>query len=306
MTKANIAHSVRQRLLNISNHKAVDYNIILIWYALERLLYRLSRSKHSGHFVLKGAMLFTVWSGRTFRPTKDIDFLGYGDSSPEYLKEVFTDILQVDGDWDDGLVFVTDSLNIQPIREEQEYGGQRISVNALLGTARIRLQIDVGFGDAVTPLPEKVQFPTMLEMPAPEILTYNKETVIAEKFHAINILGLTSSRMKDYYDLWILARQYDFDGSLLMQAVKATFERRKTPLPHELPLGMTEEFYKDEIILSRWNSFIKKTELVIVEKRLDTVINSLQVFFSDIIMAFARHKDFTYIWDKKEWKKQSE
>jgi len=299
------AHSVRQRLLNISKQKAVDYNLTLIWYSLERLLYRLSRSKYSDRFILKGAMLFTVWSGRTFRPTKDIDFLGYGESSPEYLKNVFTDILQVEGDWDDGLVFVTDSLHVQPIREEQEYGGQRITVNALLGTARIRLQIDVGFGDAVTPLPEKIQFPTMLEMPAPEILIYNRETVIAEKFHAINVLGLTSSRMKDYYDLWILSKQYEFDGKLLAQAIKATFERRKTPLSGELPLGLTEEFYKDEIILTRWNSFIKNTELAIVEKKLDTVIYNLQVFFGDIIIALAKHKDFTDMWDKNEWKKQA-
>ncbi|MBI9018845.1 MAG: nucleotidyl transferase AbiEii/AbiGii toxin family protein [Phycisphaerae bacterium] len=298
------AHSVRQRLLNISNQKGVDYNLTLIWYALERLLYRLSRSTHSERFILKGAMLFTVWSGRTFRPTKDIDFLGYGDSSPEYLKNVFTDILQVEGNWDDGLKFVTDSLNVQPIREDQEYGGQRITVNALLGTARIRLQIDVGFGDAVTPLPEKIQFPTILKMPAPKILTYNRETVIAEKFHAINVLGLTSSRMKDYYDLWILAKQYEFNGNLLAQAIKATFERRKTQLPEELPLGLTEEFYKDEIILTRWNSFIKNTELAIVEKKLDIVIYNLQVFFGDIIIALAEQKDFAGMWDKNEWKGQ--
>ncbi|MEW6536700.1 MAG: nucleotidyl transferase AbiEii/AbiGii toxin family protein [Candidatus Auribacterota bacterium] len=297
------AHSVRQRLLNISKQKAVDYNLTLIWYALERLLYRLSRSKHSDRFILKGAMLFTVWSGRTFRPTKDIDFLGYGESSPEYLKNVFTDILQVEGDWDDGLVFVTDNLNVQPIREEQEYGGQRITVNALLGTARIRLQIDVGFGDTVTPLPERIQFPTMLEMPAPEILIYSRETVIAEKFHAINVLGLTSSRMKDYYDLWILSKQCEFDGKLLAQAIKATFERRKTPLPEELPLGLTEEFYQDEIILTRWNSFIKNTELAIVEKKLDSVIYNLQVFFGAIITALAAQKDFTDMWDKNEWTK---
>ncbi len=300
------AHSVRQRLLNISNERAVDYNLTLIWYGLERLLYRLSRSKHSERFILKGAMLFTVWSGRTFRPTKDIDFLGYGDSSPEYLKNVFTDILQVEDDWDDGLVFVTDSLNVQPIREEQEYGGQRITVNALLGTARIRLQIDVGFGDAVTPLPEKIHFPTMLEMPSPEILIYNRETVIAEKFHAINVLGLTSSRMKDYYDLWILSKQYEFDGELLSQAIWATFERRKTPLPQELPLGLTEEFYKDEIILARWNSFVRKTELAIVEEKLEVVINHLQVFFGDIIRALAEYEGFTDIWNKNEWMRRSE
>jgi predicted nucleotidyltransferase component of viral defense system len=301
MTSGKV-HSVRQRLLNISKQKEVDYNLTLIWYVLERLLYRLSQSEYSERFILKGAMLFTVWSGRTFRPTKDIDFLGYGDPSPEYLKNVFTDILQAKDGWDDGLVFQTDSVIVQPIREEQEYGGQRITLNALLGTARIRLQIDVGFGDVITPLPEKIQFPTMLEMPAPEILIYNRETVIAEKFHAINVLGLTSSRMKDYYDLWILSKQYEFDGNLLAQAIKATFERRKTALPEELPLGLTEEFYNDEIILTRWNSFVKNTELAIVENKLDTVIYDLQVFFNNVIKALAEQKEFTGIWEKNEWK----
>ena len=302
MTKPSEAQSIRQRLLNISNKRAVDYNLILIWYTLERLLYKLSLSKHSNSFILKGSMLFTVWSGRTFRPTKDIDFLGYGKPSPEYLKKVFTEIIQTDDGLEDGIIFLSDSLNIQPIREEQEYGGQRILLNALLGNARIRLQIDIGFGDAITPLPEKILFPTMLEMPSPEILTYNRETVIAEKFHAISVLGLTSSRMKDYYDLWILSKQYQFRKKLLTQALKATFERRKTQLPKELPLGLTEEFYNDAIILTRWNSFIKKTELTIVEEKLETVIKDLQKFFNDLIQSIDKHNYIEKIWDKTRWK----
>lgn len=301
MTKTNIIHSIRQRLLNISNKREIDYNIILIWYALERLLYRLSKSRYSDRYILKGAMLFSLWSGKTFRPTKDIDFLGYGESSSEHLKAVFTDIIQIKDEQEDGLVFLSQSLDVKPIREEQEYGGQRITLMALLGTARIRLQIDVGFGDAVTPSPQKVHYPTLLEMAAPEILSYNRETVIAEKFHAINVLGLTSSRMKDYYDLWILSKQYEFDGDLLVLAIRTTFERRKTPIPSELPLGLTQEFYTDNGILTRWNSFANKTELTIVEKSLKEVIQSLQVFFSDILKAISEGRDFKCIWDKTQW-----
>ena len=303
MTKANIIHSIRQKLLNISSKREIDYNIILIWYALERLLYRLSKSRYSDRYILKGAMLFSLWSGKTFRPTKDMDFLGYGESSSEYLKGVFTEIIQMKDEQDDGLIFLSESLDVKPIREEQEYGGQRITVLALLGTARIRLQIDVGFGDAITPSPQKVQYPTLLEMSAPEILTYNRETVIAEKFHAINVLGLTSSRMKDYYDVWILSKQFEFDGNLLAHAIQKTFERRKTPIPSELPLGLTQEFYSDNIILTRWNSFVNKIELTVVEKSLEAVIQSLQVFFSDIIKAISGGRDFKYTWDKTQWNK---
>ncbi|AQQ10227.1 hypothetical protein L21SP3_02055 [Sedimentisphaera cyanobacteriorum] len=247
-------------------------------------------------------MLFTVWSGRSFRPTKDIDFLGFGKSSAQDLKNLFTEIIQINDDLNDGLVFLSESLSVQPIREEQEYGGQRITLNALLGNARIRLQIDIGFGDAITPVPEKIQFPTLLEMPAPEILIYNRETVIAEKFHAINVLGLASSRMKDYYDLWILSKQYEFDGNLLAKAIQTTFERRKTSLPEKMPLGLTDEFYKDEIILTRWNAFVRKTELGIVEKRLEAVVERLQLFFDDVIRALATSENFDKKWDKNQWK----
>ena len=215
--------------------------------------------------------------------------------SSEHLKAVFNEVIQIDGNSEDGLVFLSDSLNVQQIRDGQEYRGQRITLNALLGTARIRLQIDVGFGDAITPLPEKIQFPTMLKMPAPEILIYNKETVITEKFHAINVLDLTNSRMEDYYDLWILAGEYEFDGNLLSLAIETTFERRKTPLPERLPLGLREEFYNDEMVLTRWNSFVRKTELVIVEEKLEAVIQNLQAFFSDIIKTLANNKHFDKI-----------
>jgi predicted nucleotidyltransferase component of viral defense system len=305
MTQAGKIQSIRQKLLNISNERKIDYNIILIWYTVERLLYRLGRSNYSDRYILKGAMLFSVWSEILFRPTKDIDFLGFGESSPEYLKAVFAEIIQMKSDHEDGLVFVSESLDIVPIREEQEYGGQRITLSALLGTARIRLQIDVGFGDAVTPGPQKVQYPTLLEMPAPNILTYSKETVIAEKFHAITVLGLTTSRMKDYYDLWILSRQFEFEGNVLAKAIRMTFERRKTSVPEQLPPGLTNEFYHDDVILTRWKSFAGRTELAFVETNLEAVILHLQEFFAVMIEALSHDEIFDQLWDKSRWKELS-
>lgn len=303
MSDANRVRSIRQKLLNLSIQRKLDYNLVLIWYSAERLLYRLSRSKYSDRYILKGAMLFAVWSRQTFRPTKDVDLLGYGDFSQAYLKSVFSEIIQTECE-EDGLVFLSESLDVRPIREEQEYGGQRISLLALLGNARIRLQIDVGFGDAITPTPQKIQYPTFLEMPEPTILAYSKETVIAEKLHALTVLGLTTSRMKDIYDLWVLSRQYEFDGNLLAQAIRATFERRKTSVPARLPLALTEEFYRDRVILARWNAFIGKTELNYVEKNLESVVRHLGIFFGELLASCSDNEVFDRVWDHTQWKKR--
>lgn len=303
MNQANRVQSIRQKLLNLSTQRGLDYNLVLIWYAVERLLYRLSRSKYSDRYILKGAMLFAVWSRQTFRPTKDVDLLGYGDSSQAYLKSVFSEIIQTECE-KDGLVFRSDSLEVRPIREEQEYGGQRISLLALLGNARIRLQIDVGFGDAITPAPQKIQYPTFLEMPGPEILVYSKETVIAEKLHALTVLGLTTSRMKDIYDLWVLSKQYEFDGNLLAQAIRATFERRETSVSAQLPLALTEEFYRDRVILARWDAFIRKTELNFVEKNLESVVRHLGIFFGELLASCSGNEGFDRMWDQAQWKRE--
>lgn len=244
MNKSNIEHSVRQKLLNVSISKDVDYNIVLIWYGLERFLYRLSKSRYSDQFILKGAMLFAVWAKQPLRPTKDLDLMAYGDASAGYLTKVFTEICQTKVD-DDGIVFDTNGMEINEIREEQEYDGQRVKLLAKLGNAKIRLQIDIGFGDAVTPAPAKIQYPVLLESSVPSIKAYPKETVVAEKLHTMVIRGIANSRMKDFYDLWIISKQFDFDGSLLTEAITATFERRKTPLPDGLPIAFTEDFSSD-------------------------------------------------------------
>lgn len=257
MNKSNIEHSVRQKLLNVSISKDVDYNIVLIWYGLERFLYRLSKSKYSDQFILKGAMLFAVWAKQPLRPTKDLDLMAYGDASANYLTKVITEICQTNVD-DDGIAFDTDSMEINEIREDQEYDGQRVKLLAKLGNAKIRLQIDIGFGDVVTPAPTQIEYPVLLESSAVSIKAYSKETVVAEKFHAMVILGIANSRMKDFYDLWIMSKQFDFDGSLLTEAIAATFKRRTTPLPDDLPLALTEDFSSDTTISQRWKAFANK------------------------------------------------
>jgi hypothetical protein len=232
---SNIVASVRQRLLNIIRETGEDPNLVWTRYATERLLYRLSVSEHASQFILKGALLFLVWTGQSYRPTVDVDLLGKGDDSSERLTSLFRDVCNLDVA-PDGLVFDAKIVNAAPIREEQEYNGQRIKLTAYLGKARIPMQVDVGFGDVVTPKAKKVAYPTLLDFPAPKITACPRETVIAEKFQAMVMLGIANSRMKDFYDVYVLARDFSFDGAVLRRAVVATFDRRKTGIP-DFPSG---------------------------------------------------------------------
>lgn len=257
---SNVAASVRQRLLNIIHETGEDSNIVWTRYATERLLYRLSISEYAGDFILKGAMLFRVWTGQSYRPTVDMDFLGQGEDSGERLERVFCNVCSIDVE-PDGLIYDISTVEVVPIREEQEYQGQRITLTAFLGKARIPVQVDVGFGDVVTPRARKISYPTLLNYPAPNIRVYPRETVVAEKFQAMVILGIANSRMKDFYDLYILARDFDFNGSTLVQAIKATFMRRKTEIPIKPPLALTDEFGRDEMKSVQWKAFVRKSGL---------------------------------------------
>jgi len=256
----DITASVRQRLLNIINETGDDANVIWTRYATERLLYRLSVSEHSNNFILKGAMLFMVWTGQSYRPTMDMDLLGYGDDSIERLTEIFRAVCTVTVE-PDGLVFDPDTLSVESIREEQEYNGQRVTLTAFLGKARIPIQVDIGFGDVVTPGATVVGYPTLLDFPTPHIRAYPRETVIAEKLQAMVVLGIANSRMKDFYDLYMLARDFTYDGATLMQSIKATFDRRKTQIPQEISLALTDEFGQDEVKSVQWNAFARKSGL---------------------------------------------
>jgi predicted nucleotidyltransferase component of viral defense system len=232
---------VKARLLHIAKANGEDLQHVLIRYANERLMYRVGQSAYSDDFVLNGATLLTAWTGVQYRATKDLDFLGTCSSDANRMAEVFRQIclVTVEGD---GLVFDPYAVETEQVREDERYEGVRIHLRVLLGQADLRLQVDIGFGDAVTPTPELRELPTLLQMNAPTLRCYPVETVIAEKFEAMVDLGIGNSRMKDFYDIWYLARHFDFDGESVRQSIVRTFERRGTPLPVSLPLALTEEF----------------------------------------------------------------
>ncbi|MBU4174904.1 MAG: nucleotidyl transferase AbiEii/AbiGii toxin family protein [Actinobacteria bacterium] len=274
---ANVAASVRRRLLNIIRETGDDANLVWTCYANERLLYRLSVSEYAGDFVLKGAMLFMAWTGQSHRPTVDMDFLGYGEDSSERLTEVFRNVCAV-GVEPDGLEFRADSVKATPIREEHEYHGQRVTLTAFLGKARITIQVDIGFGDVLTPRARKINYPTLLDFPAPRIRACPRETVVAEKLQAMVILGIANSRMKDFYDLYVLARDFEFNGATLTRAIKATFTRRGTGIPSETPLALTEEFGQDDMKSVQWKAFIRKSGLEQGVPELLDVLSHLREF----------------------------
>lgn len=253
----DVAASVRARLLRLARERGEDFQLVLTRYANERLLFRLAASRHAPAFILKGAALFTLWTGSTHRTTRDLDLLGFGEPTDRHVREVFVEVLSLNVA-DDGVAFDLDTLVVAPIREDKEHGGIRLVVVARIKEARLRLQVDVGFGDAVTPEPEPMDFPPLLDFPAPRIRAYRRETVVAEKVEAIVQLGMANSRMKDFYDLVVLARDYEFEGITLSRAIRATFERRKTPLPEGLPTGLTPEFYDDSTKRMQWTGFIRK------------------------------------------------
>jgi predicted nucleotidyltransferase component of viral defense system len=242
----NIAASVHAKLLNVARERSLQFNLILPRYGVERLLYRLSRSPYSERFVLKGAMLFALWSSIPHRSTKDLDLLGYGDTTLEALAQVFK-ALCITSVEDDGLVFDPSSVDAHEIKSHNEYVGARITLMAQLGAARIPLQIDIGTGDAVIPPAQEVTYPTLLEQPAPRVKAYRMESVIAEKMHAMAQHGMQNTRMKDYYDLYYLQQNFDFLYAPCREAIVATFTRRRDSVPRHLPLGLTSTFSQDPI-----------------------------------------------------------
>ena len=257
---SNMAASVRARLLGIAKTQESDFNQVLVRFALERILYRLSQSEHARRFLLKGALLFTLWYDMPHRATRDADLLGFGASDLESVAQVFREIAAISVN--DGIVFDPASVAAEEIRKEAGYGGVRVTIAGELAKARCKTQIDVGFGDAVTPGPVDSVYPVLLnDLPAPRLRVYPTYTVVAEKLHAIALLGMTNSRVKDYFDLSVLLERETLDVDLLVQAIKATFERRGMAVPTELPVGLTDEFAHDMSRQALWQSFVKKNEL---------------------------------------------
>lgn len=291
----NISASVRQRLINLSKARGEDPNLILIRYAIERLLYRISCSRQSDKFILKGAMLFAIWTDRPYRPTKDLDLLGFGDASAEQLRKNFIEICQTDVE-PDGLEFNTDTIQIAEIREDLEYPGQRIRLESKLGNARINLQIDIGFGDSVVPEPVELEYPTLLDMPSPHIKAYPIETVVAEKLETLVSKGILNSRMKDFYDLRIMAKEFQFEGSALTKAITATFDRRGTKIPDGNPAAFTEEFYTNADKQIQWKAFLRTSKLEDISLELSHVTNEIQAFLSPPMIAVASNKSFDKKW----------
>ncbi len=256
----NVAASVRARLLNVAKAQGVDFNQVLVRFALERTLYRMTQSQHADRFLLKGALLFTLWYDMPHRATRDADLLGFGASDLASVAETFRDIAAVAVD--DGIAFDPASVTVEEIRKQAGYGGVRVIIAGELAKARCKTQIDVGFGDAVTPAPVDSVYPVLLDdLPAPKLRAYPTYTVIAEKLHAIALLGMTNSRLKDYFDLSVLLERETLDTDLLAQAIKATFERRGMSVPDAVPIGLTDEFAHDSSRQSVWLAFLKKNEL---------------------------------------------
>jgi predicted nucleotidyltransferase component of viral defense system len=252
----NTAESVRACLLALAQSKGEDYQRVLGRYAIERFLYRLGRLQYRDKFVLKGATLFTLWTGQTQRPTKDLDLLGRGSSAIEEVEKTISAICEIQED--DGIVFDGESVEGTKIKQDDEYDGVRIKFQADLAGARIPMQIDIGFGDAIYPKPELASFPVLLPMEAPVIQAYPREASIAEKFHAMVVLDIRNSRMKDFYDIWFIANTWTFDMASLRKAIFATFERRGTAIPTAVPFALTEEFLNDPQKKQQWAAFVSR------------------------------------------------
>lgn len=268
------AQSVRRRLLNRSRATGEDYNLLLTRYAVERLLYRLSRSAHAGGFVLKGAMLFMAWTGALHRPTRDLDLLGSGEPSPERLVRVFREVC-AQRVLDDGMKFDAAAVQAAPIRDEHAYAGIWLRLAASLGSAKLKLQVDVGFGDVVTPEPQIGEYPTLLDQPAPQVRMYPPESVVAEKLEATVSLGIANTRMKDFYDSWFLLGHFELDDATLAEAIRATFGRRGTPIPSRVPLALTDEFSENPDKQRQWIGFVQRSGLVRTPE-LAVVVHSLR------------------------------
>ena len=276
----NVGASVRARLLARARAEKADYQILLTRYALERLLYRLSVSNHRDRFVLKGAMLFVTWLHDPFRPTRDLDLLGYGANDTESIAETFKAICATQVP-DDGVLFDVEGLIADPIREELEYGGVRVQTYAVIDGARIPIQIDIGFGDIITPGPVEISYPVLLDSPAPHLRAYPVATVVAEKFNAIVVLGIANSRLKDFYDLWFISRTFEFHGAELSVAVQRTFERRDTPMPTDVPTGLTR-LYAEEWD-TRWRAFLRREHMNAVPADLNQALEDLRRFLVPLI-----------------------
>jgi predicted nucleotidyltransferase component of viral defense system len=290
----NIVASLQARLIDRSRALGVEHQLTLARYGGERLLYRLSKSEFADRFILKGAALLLLWLGEPIRPTKDVDLLGFGDTSADALEHVFTALCAVDAP-EDGLRFLAESIQVEAIREDQEYGGMRVRLLAMLGNVRIPLQVDVGTGDAVVPPPEMLDYPTLLELPPARLRAYRPETSIAEKTEAMVRLALANSRMKDFFDVHQLAETRTFEGHTMRLAIKATFARRSIEVPSEPPLALTREFADNAQKKIQWAAFVRRTRRPELHD-LSAVVAALDRFLWPVLQAATRREPWLHRW----------
>ena len=276
---ANIAASIRQRLKNISKDESRPFNELLQYYAMERFLYRLSQSKHTGRFILKGALMLRAWHSPELRPTMDIDMLGKTSNEIDSIIEQVKDIISVEAE-PDGVVFDLDSIKAARIKEDADYEGVRARFTGTLDNARVHMQIDVGFDDIVHPEPVEIEFPTILDSPIPRLLCYSRESAIAEKFEVMLKLGELNSRMKDFYDIWLLSRQFDFNGKELAEAMRLTLEHRGTDIP-EVITAFTKGFIKDKQV--QWKAFHKRLGQEHVPNDFGVIASDVEAFLRPIM-----------------------
>jgi predicted nucleotidyltransferase component of viral defense system len=270
----NVAASVRARLLNLAKERNEPFDLLLTQYALERLLYRLSISKYKDKFVLKGAMLLRHWLDDPHRPTRDLDLLGFGESDPQLTLGFFREIGSIQAD--DGVTFDTGTLEVDTVRDDSGYSGLRLKCYATIDGARVRIVVDIGYGDATEPGLNQIELRPLLDQPAPKLRAYPPETVIAEKLQAMVHLGLANTRLKDFYDIWVLARTYEFKDNRLARAIRATFDRRKTQIPTERPDALSETFANDPTKIQQWTAFIQ--DVAIDPGALKGVVETLAAF----------------------------
>ncbi|MBI5853468.1 MAG: nucleotidyl transferase AbiEii/AbiGii toxin family protein [Planctomycetes bacterium] len=300
----NVAASVRQQLLNRAYANARPFNELLQHYAMERFLYRLTKSTHAGGFVLKGALMMVVWKVPVSRPTMDIDLLGYFDNDIDTIVAVIRDVCGQEVEAD-GVVFDPATVEGGRIAEDAEYQGVRVRFRGHLGTARILMQIDIGFGDAVFPKPIVADYPGMLAFPSPRLRGYTRESAVAEKPHAMVKRGMLNSRLRDYFDVWLLAQQFEFLGEVLSAAIHATFDRRGVEVPAE-PVALTLEFGEDAVKRTQWQAFRRKSQLDVAPSDLVVVVENLARFLRPVLGAMAVGQPFDDMWDRGgPWRRRS-
>ena len=293
MSQRNIPASVRTRLLNKARAEKRDFTLVLTRYALERLLYRISISRYVDRFWLKGALLFDLWFDLPFRPTRDLDLLGFGPAELHDLTTVFQELCAVNVE--DGIYFDARKVQAEEIRKEANYAGIRITLPGWIDSAHCPVQVDIGYGDIVTPAPDLVDYPVLLpEFPAPRLRAYPRYTVVAEKLEALITLGIANSRMKDFFDLWVLAKHSEFEGELLRTAIRATLARRETPIPDDTPFGLTAAFANDAQKQRQWQGFLSKNRLS--APPLQQILDDLASFLMPVLESASQNLRFDLGW----------